>query len=105
MPQKRGLQTESERMRTTERRIRIYAVAAITWDLSRQEWFQLPGVVKALVLFCRRYFAACCAPILEHRSNPTPDEVLFSLEGQRGRACGGALKGYLKGLDDDSLLI
>jgi hypothetical protein len=59
------------------------------------------GKGSGLVLWC---FAACRVPILEHRSNPTPDEVLFSLEGQRARMW-GALKGYLKGLDDDSLLI
>jgi hypothetical protein len=48
-------------------------------DTSETEWFQLPGLVQALVLFCRQNKALCClplrvrVPILERTPAPTPD--------------------------------
>ena len=60
-----------------------------------EEWFQLPGLVQALVLFCRQNKALCCLPLrvriptLEHLfQHLTCRSPLLCLRTEMGRMWG-----------------
>ena len=66
----------------------------MTLDLSGQESFEVPGLVKVLDFFCRHFVVSTEGSCSNSR---TPDEVLFSLEGQKEDSCGDDTDGILEG--------